>query len=480
MKGTASDYWPDELTANNVGGPLCLGTNSSNFKQCISRGSRNLESYYSYALYKDNYRIGTQETGISRFLDVWPGESTVSAETWAFAPHAATSQVAYYFWYDPQWNPGHLYPLPYQSRGQRSGSITSQASAVRTVCAPDIQTFSSNTTTVSLPLLEEYRACAQSNSSERQFVTIQLPKPIWGTSHNALTNNTSFTTVWVAIANATSITAGLVLLGPVRSNTGTVRDGFVCSIDARWNKVVHTMMESSRTNITLKAWGNPVSVAISDEVSRNNLRTTALPVNNGDWRHVAADRAWLEALSPVTQNNQGPNFTMSASGLATGLENVFVAANLSIPSVNGGAAVYEPIISTYFADGMSRVGLERVFTHDGQIVYTNDRSKCENVTSNYLFCPKPIGTGSHTAMAFQGYLTGERPPFRSAQENRAEQSSQTRLRFQCVKGNRLLSHRRSPRLCGRRPGPHFTSASFPAKIRLLGHARGTPRASSDI
>ena len=171
---------------------------------------------------------------------------------------------------------------------------------------------------------------------------------------------------------------------------------------------------------------------------------------------------------------------MSASSLTTGLEDVFVAANLSIPSVNGGAAVYEPIISTYFADGMSRVGLERVFTHDGQIVYTNDRSKCENVTSNYLFCPKPIGTGSHTAMAFQGYLTGERPPFRSAQENRAEQSSQIRLRFQCVKGYRLLSHRRSPRLCGRRPGPHFTSASFPAKIRLLGHARGTPRASSDI
>ena len=94
-------------------------------------------------------------------------------ESWAFAPHAATSAIVNYFGYDQHWYQFRPYPT-----WVRSGSINSQAAAVRAGCGPNaIPFFSDSTMNICLPLLQKYATGNQGNAWEGQYITIQLPAP---------------------------------------------------------------------------------------------------------------------------------------------------------------------------------------------------------------------------------------------------------------------------------------------------------------
>jgi len=129
--------------------------------------------------------------------------------------------------------------------GTRSGAVSSQGSVVGILCNREVLLFSGNTTKVSLPNLPSYAVWASENNSSGPYSTIELAKPLWGTSQGSLTNITALTTLWIPLSDEmTSVTTGLVILGPQNSTNSTERYVVVCSIDAWWNTAEHTMTES--------------------------------------------------------------------------------------------------------------------------------------------------------------------------------------------------------------------------------------------
>lgn len=286
----------------------------------------------------------------------------------------------------------------------------SQAAAVRTVCT-QAQKFESDTLTVSVPLLHDYIRWIYNNTDPRQYIDQSLTKLLWGASKDTLTNSNAFTTVWIPVPNATTITTGLIILGPSLSQTPAVRQGLACSVDAKWLRIAHTMSESL-TTITSEDWGNPVSVNVTGKRYDRGPAQSILPVNDGNWKHVAADSAWLDAMNPSIAVDLSTFSISNMSDLTTALGNVIMAAASVNLSDVVDIAKNEQIVSVVFADGLSRVGLNDVIEHGGQTLDTSNRSKCEEVdhTNHYVFCPKPTNTDRYTEMALQGYLTGKLPP----------------------------------------------------------------------
>ena len=372
--------------------------------ECVAKGLADLESYYEYFRFSNTgYEIFTPESDFTRILEAVPRYDGLSAEAWSISPHAATSLIKNDLWYDPHWYPTHLRP-----RGIRSAKTSSQASAVRTVCTREVLTFSNATYNVSLPAIPAYDLWAQEDGQPGPYTEIKLVKPLWGTEKGSLTNSTSLTTVWIP-TNMDSVTAGLVVLGPLTSDSATQRFGVACSIDARWNRATHILTKS-----TTNALGNSgPTISVAQNGARNNkgLVTKALPIDNGDWRHISAETEWLEALTPsVLPWTKVAKTASNESAVTTALANLYAAGGVNLSSENpknAPVSQIESITSTAMADAISRVGLAQQY---GTLkYYTSFGKKCSHIKFGGArqFCPGPPPSDQFTLLAFNGFHTGK-------------------------------------------------------------------------
>lgn len=136
------------LTADHVGDNHCKGIDGLCREQSVARGLLYLQSYYSYSRNKAGCQVVTQLPKVSRIIEAVMRISDLSAETWSFATHAAMSALMTYLWEDPQWYPRSSCPT-----SVRSAAVSSQGSAVRTVCAGEEKLFSNTTIEVGHILL---------------------------------------------------------------------------------------------------------------------------------------------------------------------------------------------------------------------------------------------------------------------------------------------------------------------------------------
>lgn len=375
--------------------------------ECVAKGLAYIESYYAYFRAQNGYEIFTPESQFPRILQARPRQTDLSAEAWSYAPHAATSLVKSDLWYDPHWYPTHLRP-----QGIPTAETSSQGSAVRTVCTRQILSFSEETYNVSLPAILPYDLWAQVDGQPGPYAEIELVKPLWGNNKHSLTNLTGLTTVWVP-TNMSSVTAGLVILGPLSSASAIQRLGVVCSIDARWTRARHIMTPSQSE--VLGNSGPFVSIVLTAKDLDQHNTTTALPIDNGNWRHIAAEPEWLEALTPIVPVWMNEAKTaVNQLFMTTALANLYVAADIRLQSPNVTNAVnqtwvqhIESITSTAMADAVSRVGLAQQY--DTLKYYTNFGRGCSHFkdAGPREFCPGPPPYNQFSLLLFRGFLTGK-------------------------------------------------------------------------
>ncbi|CAD6590448.1 MAG: hypothetical protein ASARMPREDX12_004370 [Alectoria sarmentosa] len=409
LNGTADVYWPSKLTSDHLGGPRCSSDRGLGTIECVAKGISSLESFYNYYRSQSGYEISTVESQFPRILQAIPRKAGISAESWSVAPHAATSLLKNDLWYDPHW-----YPANFHSTGIRYAETYSQAAAVRTVCTRDVLIFSNATFDVSLPNPPAYDLWAKLDDRSGNHTAIKLAKPLWGTHKGAHTEQRGLTTVWIPPkSDMESVTTGLVILGPLASTSATERFGVVCSIDGRWNKAMHVLTGKGNTVVSLANQAS-ISVVQSGKRSDRVIPNNALPINDGSWRHIAAEQAWLEALTPlVPQYLNEAKTALKESTMTTALANLFIAANILLRTDNLTSSEerywiqnIETVTSTAMADAISRVGLGQQY--DTHQYYTSFGTECTGIggASPRKWCPGPPPYNQSSLLAFHGFLTG--------------------------------------------------------------------------
>ena len=365
------------------------------------------------------FEISTPDELYPRLIQWTPKAQGLSAEAWSFAPHVATSLFLTELWNDPDWY-GKRYT------GKNSAQTAAKAAAVRTICSPHIEIFDKDTLSVSLPDLEPYHTWINGTATTGDFVDIHLSKPLWGNSSQCLTTNRNPTTVFITPSpNMSSVTTGLVLMGPVRPSGDRI--GMVCSVDGRWNTAVHSLTQSPYYGLGNP--GSPVTATISSRNSDQYIVDGVLPVNSSDWTLIDADTEWLEGAlgynTPFHEladpgsakiTNARAETQTSALGaflmtVGTGIVNM-TTANVESWSTTILSRI-EPVISTAFADAMSRTGYaQQAATIDFK---TDFAKECMPITGSthrhYRLCPGPSkdATGNFTNMMLNGSTNGKQP-----------------------------------------------------------------------
>ncbi|KAL9611669.1 MAG: hypothetical protein Q9167_003698 [Letrouitia subvulpina] len=410
MNGTADDFWPNVLRAEHLGES---GSCSEGFVPgiCAQWGLPLLLTYDFYSRNNDGgFQIFTPDSNFPRIIDGTPKVKDISAESWTIAPHVATSRALTHLWASPQWiAKGNL-------TGIQSGQASSGAAIVRTVCSPDIMLTKNGTSEVSIPDLPAFETWTK-DGRLGDVRTIKLRAPLWVQMNSSRAGNNHLTTVFVAPdPGMISVTTGVVVLGPLTNQSERI--AMTCSIDARWNDAQHSMIKSDDYGIGNV--GNPVYAVLSGRNMQADLKTMTLPVNDGSWRHVSADQSWLKgALGYQTPYNTRfqPYFKgVDERGYTTTALATFILARsmytepkrTSIDFWRGSIPPIESVISTAFADVMSRTGSEREIYKN--ILQVNSVSDCQMQAGSekYKFCPPPLAFEARTLseLHFNGSRTG--------------------------------------------------------------------------
>ena len=413
MNGTADDFWPDLLRAEHLGPKSCSeGFNSA---LCASAGLPLLLTYDFYDRDTNGgFQIFTPDTSYPRIIDGTPKIKDISAESWTIAPHVATSRVLTRLWDGPQWD------AKGNQTGTQSGQSSSGAAVVRTVCSPKIIRTRNGTSEVALPDLPAFETWMK-DGRPGELRTIRLREPLWVQRTKSRAGNEHLTTLFVAPdPEMTSVTTGVVVLGPITK--GSERYAATCSIDARWNDAQHSMIKSDDYGIGNV--GNSVFAVLRGRNVQADLKTMTLPVNDGSWRHVSADQSWLKgALGYQTPFNVRcqPYFKgVDSRGYNTTALATFILARAmyteqrrsNIKDWRDSLPTMESVISTAFADVMSRTGSVREV--ESTVLQMDSVRDCQREagSNKYKFCPPPPTSqeinlsklyfnGSRTGYAYQ-------------------------------------------------------------------------------
>jgi hypothetical protein len=419
MNGSADIYWPERLTAAHLGDPTCsVGLHGGVGGPCVSSGLPLLLTVFGYNVGNTGFEIFTPEELYPRLLQWTPRASGLSAEAWSVAPHVATSLFSTQLWNDPHW-----YPREKKFTGDNSATTVAKAAVVRTVCSPKIQLFDGDTTLVSLPNLEPYDTWTDGNATTGDFVDVHLSKPLWGNDNQSLTTDKNPTTVFIPPnPHMSSVTTDLVLMGPVRPSGDRI--SMVCSVDARWNRAVQSSTQSPY--YSLGNPGSPVTATISSRHSKKYIVDGVLPVNTSDWTHIAADNQWLEGAlgyktlfhsvgDPGSAKLKAAREETPTTALGAFLMTIGSDVNKTSTPVEAWDSNFvqqvEPVISTAFADAISRTGYAQ---QAATIEFMTDFAKeCVpipgSVHRGYKFCPGPgkEDMDKFTRMTLNGFTNGE-------------------------------------------------------------------------
>ena len=410
MNGTADDFWPNALRAEHLGEPQSC---SEGFVPggCAQGG---LPLLLTYDFYSRNdaggFQIFTPDSEYPRIIDGTPKVKDISAESWTIAPHVATSRALTRLWLDPRWMAkGNL-------TGFQSGQAISGAAVVRTVCSPNIMLTRNGTSEVSLPDLPAFDTWTKDDKLGN-VRTIKLREPLWVQRNNSPAGNNYLTTIFVAPHPAMiSVTTGVIVLGPLTNQSERI--ALTCSIDARWNDAEHSMIKSDDYGIGNV--GNSVYAVLGGRNAQADLKTMTLPVNDGSWRHASADQSWLKGAlgypTPFNARYQPYYKGADQQGYTTTALATFILARTmytkpkqtSIDFWRNSIPSMESVISTAFADVMSRTGSVREIT--SKIFQVNSVNDCQMQAGSklYSFCPPPPASDATTLseLHFNGSRTG--------------------------------------------------------------------------
>ncbi|KAI4234829.1 MAG: hypothetical protein L6R40_006618 [Gallowayella cf. fulva] len=315
-------------------------------------------------------------------------------------------------WSDPHWFPEQGKPT-----GRLSGELEAEAAAVRTVCDPNVQEFDGITPSIALPNLQAYHTWSPSNTMPNNSADVNLAETLRSENKSSLlTRNGNMTTIFIQPnKNMISVTTGLLILGPQTPSGG--RFAIVCSVDARWNRALHTMAKADDYGIGNV--GNTITARLRGRRKGADLKRSTLPIKNGHWRHIAAELAWLEAaLGYATSFNFGyPPYSIEANGptyRTTALGAILMARighlarrDTPIEHWRNNTAAIESVVSTAFADTITRIGMERQQIAGGYTPTESVRS-CHQISNKYTFCPPAPASEKDewTTLDFKGFTAG--------------------------------------------------------------------------
>ncbi|KAL8692015.1 MAG: hypothetical protein Q9218_002869 [Villophora microphyllina] len=412
LNGTTNDFWPATLTVKhaNPNEQRHAGRPGSD---TISAGLPELAMYLAYSKNDDGgFAITTPEQSFPRRVEGAPKVEGVNAEAWSFAPHAPTSLLMTNLWHDPHW-----YPAKGKPTGRLSAELEAEAAAVRTVCNPNVQELTNDTRGIAFPNLQEYDTWSPSSTNIDSFTHISPDEVFRGQNKsNVLTESRNMTTLFIQPSqNMTSVTTSLLVLGP-RSPDGA-RIAVACSVDARWNKALHAVVKSEDYGIGNA--GNIITARLRARHQRSELDKSTLPTKSGYWRRISAEAAWLElALGYTTLFNFGyPPYDSEVKGptyRTTALGAILMARLSHLPEKQtpieywkNNTNAIESVVSTAFADTISRTGIDRQYIAGGYTPTESVRS-CHQISNKYMFCPPPTASeiDQWTPLNFKGFTTG--------------------------------------------------------------------------
>ena len=391
MNGTADDFWPVVLRAEHLGEPQSCNEGLVS-GICAQNGLPLLLIYDYYSRNTDGgFQIFTPDQDFPRIIDGTPKVKDISAESWTIAPHVATSRAITRLGVDPQW------VTKGNATGIQSGQASSDAAVVRTVCSPNIMSTRNGTSEVALPILPAFETWTKDGKPGDER-TINLREPLWVQRNGSRVENDHLTTVFVAPdPDMTSVTTGVVVLGPLTNLSERI--AMTCSIDARWNYAQHSMIKSDDYGIGNV--GNSVYALLRSRNAQANLKTMTLPVNDSNWRHVYADQSWLKGAlgyqtpfntryQPYYKGIDRPPYNTTALATFILARSMYTEPHrTSIDFWNDSIPAMESVISTAFADVMSRAGSVREINRT--ILQVNSVSDCQMQAGSdrYKFCPSP-------------------------------------------------------------------------------------------
>lgn len=376
---------------------------------CVSRDPHNLQHQLS-DIDGDHFVEGVAKgSPYFRLEGAKMREHTSDVETWSYAPHAATMLATTTLLEDAYLTDstrGSLHLENYFT------NVFSKASAVRTVCADDLQSFENTTAQVLLPMLSEHEAWAQDNGTPGPFREIQLEKPLWALSGEAYTNDSQLTMIWIKPSQEMhSVTAGLVILEPISLgdvNSSWTRVGVVCSVDARWNSYVLEIPDSPSPS----RFSDPFATNISAQNCDDGWKREVLRDIDSKSQHISAETQWLERLIQMASIDC-TKILVNWSSPHTSLSNVFCAGDIPLNILNLTSSLKTLLIetietrtSTIIAEAISRIGLKPQFipsTKDGGI---EDTHELETAISSFA-CPEAANRRVCFPLHYQRYITGE-------------------------------------------------------------------------
>ena len=191
-----------------------------------------------------------------------------------------------------------------------------------------------------------------------------------------------------------------------------------CSIDARWNDAPHSIIKSDDYGIGNV--GNSVYAVLRGSNARANLITMSPPFDDGSWRHVSADQSWLKGAlgyeAPYNTRYQLYFKGVDRQGYTTTALATFVLAramytepkSTSIEFWRDSIPAIESVMSTAFAEVMSRTGSVREINRNVLRVDSVKECQMKAESDKYKFCPPPpaIEAEKSTQLHFNGSRTG--------------------------------------------------------------------------
>lgn len=369
LTGTTNDLWPAVLQQQHTGGSDCNSPNATDNAFCVSGGYSALFHHFSVftqmpqsnAFTIDVEDKATKQTLKGNIRNNWQPDS----ETWTQAPHAATTVLE-----EPLrevWS----FNLRYTSGNLVYSSIRTVRSetrfpVVRTVCVP-LQNISASVSSLPFPVLPEYDfwhvpSVASGYYGNGPVASLELSQSagqIWNSSASRVP--LSARAKWISLpAEFGSITSGLIIAIPPEPGQSNAL-AITCSVDSRWAKG-ESWLTSSQEDWAWAGFYGPMQ--------SNPLRTRSgyndyggarlfLPIDDGSWSRIAADEAWLDALTPQLSTSSGTASTTLESTLANSIPNVVNINSIDDVFSNTSSILIpfvEHVISTTMADGISRVG----------------------------------------------------------------------------------------------------------------------------
>ena len=366
LNGTEDSFWPVEMTGNSSQPAICLSPGESLNGVCPSGGYRSLWSHYynldstTYADYVPAYAY--QLSGNHYY---WPVESVQPMMTrtislgwpkltvWMVQPHLAASIVLEQLmkgWWQALLASGSYQDSEIIDRAAASSLIYNPL--VRVNCAPPAQLSSSNHS-VLFPVIDS-----------PDFRTLELDGSVLPDNPK---NHVQFS--WIHLDNNfRPVTTGAVLQS-AWSHDNESRLVIGCSVAAQW---VKANVRSDSYSFWQGWYPKSIDFDHPYPIQGSILKNGSVSTQDA----IVVDESWLNSLTPATPPTE-PGYL---DWKPTTIESILSAVRITEGTGNNNSisvndwqtednsnrpGLLASVIASIFVDGLSRAGVQQLFTNQG-------------------------------------------------------------------------------------------------------------------